>query len=63
MGHGGAWGTSANVNWKKKELRLKVVQVCGKAQPWNKAIGYAANKFFSMKVDDSSTDAYTGRLK
>ena len=63
MGHGGAWGTSANVNWKKKELRLKVVQLCGKDQPWNKAIGYAANKFFSMKVDDSSTDAYTGRLK
>ena len=30
MGHGGAFGTSATVNWKTKTLILKVVQVRGK---------------------------------
>ncbi|MBR2438695.1 MAG: beta-lactamase family protein [Lentisphaeria bacterium] len=63
MGHGGAWGTSCSVNWKKKELRLKVVQLNGGPRPWDKKIGEAANKFFSMKVDDSATEAYTGRMK
>ena len=63
MGHGGAWGTSANVNWKKKVLRLKVVQICGKNHAWNKNLNKAANKFYSMKVDNSDVDAYTGRLK
>ena len=64
MGHGGAWGTSATVNWKEKELRLKVVQLRGyNDRPWNGAINKAAQKFFAMKVDDSTTDAYTGRLK
>ena len=62
MGHGGAWGTSCTVNWKKKELRLLVVQLNGQPRPWNGAISKAANKFFSMKVDDSGTEAYTGRL-
>ena len=64
MGHGGAWGTSATVNWKNKELRLRVVQLRGdNNRPWNATIAKAANKFFSMKIDDSATDAYTGRLK
>ena len=63
MGHGGAWGTSCSVNWKKKELRLKVVQLNGGPRPWDKKIGEAANKFFSMKIDDSATEAYTGRMK
>ena len=63
MGHGGAWGTSCNVNWKKKELRLKVVQLNGKDRPWDKELNKAANKFFSQKIDTSDVDAYTGRLK
>lgn len=63
MGHGGAWGTSCTVNWKAKELRLKVVQLNGQPRPWDAEIAKAANKFFAMKVDDSGTEAYTGRLK
>jgi CubicO group peptidase (beta-lactamase class C family) len=63
MGHGGAWGTNCTVNWRKKELRLKVVQLLGSARPWDAKIGIAANKFFKMKIDDSGTDAYTGRMK
>ena len=64
MGHGGAWGTSATVNWRTKELRIKVVQLRGdNNRPWNATINKAAQKFFAMQVDDSNTDAYTGRLK
>lgn len=63
IGHGGAWGTNCTVNWRKKELRLKVVQLNGKPRPWDSQINKAANAFFSMKVDDSETAAYTGRLK
>ncbi len=63
MGHGGAWGTSCTVNWKKKELRLKVVQLNGQPRPWDAGISRAAKKFFSAKIDDSGTEAYTGRLK
>ena len=63
IGHGGAWGTNCAVNWRKKELRLKVVQLNGSPRPWDKKITEAANKFFQMKVDDSATAAYTGRLK
>lgn len=63
MGHGGAWGTSCTVNWRKKELRLKVVQLNGSPRPWDKHINNAANKFFKMQIDDSGTEAYTGRMK
>ena len=63
MGHGGAWGTNCTVNWRTKELRLIVVQLNGSPRPWNTAIGKAANKFFRMNVDDSATEAYTGRLQ
>ena len=63
IGHGGAWGTRCTVNWKTKELNLLVVQLRGKARPWNKALNKAADKFFKGKFDTSGTDAYTGRLK
>lgn len=63
MGHGGAWGTSCSVNWRNKEIRLKVVQLNGSPRPWDAKINEAANKFFKMKIDDSGTDAYTGRMK
>ena len=63
MGHGGAWKTNCQVNWRKKELRLWVVQQNGKPGAWTAAWKKAADKFFADKEDTSATDAYTGRLK
>ena len=63
MGHGGAFGTSATVNWKNKTLILKVVQVRGKHKALNAGLKKAADKFFLKKIDTSGTDAYTGRVK
>ena len=63
MGHGGAFGTSATVNWKNKTLILKVVQVRGKNKALNASLKKAADKFFLKKIDTSGTDAYTGRVK
>ena len=63
MGHGGAFGTSATVNWKTKTLILKVVQVRGKNKALNASLKKAADKFFLKKIDTSGTDAYTGRVK
>ena len=62
MGHGGAWKTNCQVNWKNKELRLWVVQQNGKATPWVKKWRAAADKFFATKGGDDASDAYTGRL-
>ena len=63
MGHGGAWGTTCTVNWRKKELSLWVVQQNGNPRPWMKDRSNAASKFFASKFDDSETQAYTGRTK
>jgi CubicO group peptidase (beta-lactamase class C family) len=63
MGHGGAWKTKCEVNWRKKELKLWVVQQNGKPGAWRKAWDKAAEKFFDTKEDGSKGDAYTGRLK
>jgi CubicO group peptidase (beta-lactamase class C family) len=63
MGHGGAWGTTCTVNWRKKELSLWVVQQNGNPRPWMKDRNNAASKFFASKFDDSETQAYTGRTK
>lgn len=62
FGHGGAWGTRCTVNWKKKQLQLKVVQIIGKSSHWNKELNLAAKKFFDGTFDTSGSDAYTGRL-
>ncbi|MBQ9337730.1 MAG: beta-lactamase family protein [Lentisphaeria bacterium] len=66
FGHGGAWGTSAKVNWKKKQLAMWIVQQVGTSRgkcPWFKAWNKkAAAKFFAEKSGKSSVDAYTGRL-
>ena len=61
MGHGGAYGTSATVNWKKKEVRIRIVQLIGQPRPWNKEMNKEGAKFFSAKINDADTDAYTGR--
>ena len=63
FGHGGAWGTNCSVNWKNKQLRLKVVQFNGRPRPWDAKWNQAANKFFRQKFDHAAADAYTGRLK
>jgi CubicO group peptidase (beta-lactamase class C family) len=64
FGHGGAWGTKCTVNWKTKQLELRVVQVTqGHARPWEGALKKAAEKFFTAHLDTSSSDSYTGRMK
>ena len=63
FGHGGAWGTNCMVNWHKKELKLWAVQLAGKPRPWDAARAKAAEKFFQHVIDNSSADAYTGRVK
>lgn len=63
MGHGGAWKTGCTVNWKKKQLKLHVVQLTGYSRHWATDLNNAAKKFFDGKFDTSGTDAYTGRLK
>ena len=63
FGHGGAWGTNCMVNWKTKQLRMKVVQFNGGPRPWDRAWNKAADKFFKQKFDTAAADAYTGRLK
>ena len=63
FGHGGAWGTNCSVNWHKRELKLWVVQLEGSPRPWDKDRNEAASKFFSAKLGNSGTDAYTGRMK
>ena len=63
MGHGGAWRTSCTVNWKTRQLQLRVVQLNGNCKVINRACERAAQKFFRSKFDTSGTDAYTGRLK
>ena len=59
FGHGGAWGTNCMVNWHRKELKLWVVQLCGKPRPWDKARAAAEKKFFQYVIDN--TAAHGGR--
>ncbi len=63
FGHGGAWGTNCMVNWHRKELKLWVVQLCGKPRPWDKARAAAEKKFFQYVIDNTAADAYTGRTR
>jgi len=53
----GLW-TTAN-----DQLKLWVVQLRGGPRPWDKEKDVAANKFFNAKIDNSSVDAYTGRVQ
>ena len=62
MGHGGAFGTSADVNWQKRHLSIWIVQQVGNRAryPWNAARNKARAKFFSADTE-SAAEAYTGR--
>lgn len=62
FGHGGAWGTNCMVNWHRRELKLWVVQLCGKPRPWDKARATAEKQFFQYVIDNSGANAYTGRV-
>lgn len=62
FGHGGAWGTNCMVNWRRKELKLWVVQLCGGPRPWDKARAKAAEQFFQYVIDNTGVEAYTGRV-
>ena len=66
IGHGGAWGSSARINWQKKQLAMWIVQQVGTYRancPWFTEWNKAAAKFFSEKNTKSAADAYTGRTK
>ena len=63
FGHGGAWGTNCTVNWKKRELKLWVVQLTGAPRPWDAEREKAAAKFFAESGEDGGAAAYTGRVK
>lgn len=63
FGHGGAWKTNCIVNWKKKQLTMRVVQVIGNGKSWTADLNKAAKKFFDGNFDASDSEAYSGRLK
>lgn len=62
FGHGGAWGTTCWVNWKKRQLRMLIVQVNG-SRPWQNHWNKASEKFFAASIDTKDSDAYTGRTR
>ncbi len=62
FGHGGAWGTSCDINWHKKQLKLWVVQRAEGPQPWKEELKKAAKAFFAQPFDTSDADKYTGRI-
>ena len=61
FGHGGAWGTNCQVNWKERKLKLVVVQLCGQPRPWNAELAKAEEQFFKATVGEG--DDYVGRMK
>lgn len=63
FGHGGAWQTSYMVNWHKKQIWLVVVQISGGDLDWKPTLWKAQQEFFKSRLDNSSADAYTGRVK
>ena len=63
FGHGGAWGTNCMVNWHRRQLKLLVVQQCGRSRPWLADRNAAADRFFKQTIDNSGADDYTGRME
>lgn len=61
FGHGGAWGTNCQVNWKERKLKLVVVQLCGQPRPWDAELAKAEEQFFKATVGEG--DDYVGRMK
>ena len=63
FGHGGAWGTNCMVNWHRKQLKFFVIQMSESDHPWHDDLVKAQNEFFATEIDNSASDAYTGRTK
>ena len=64
LGHGGAFGTNAAVNWQTKELKLWVVQSLGSGSgDVGKARDAAVDRFFARKQDNAALESFTGRTK
>lgn len=63
FGHGGAWGSVCNVDWRKKQLSLLIIQICGNYDIMRNNLARAAAEFFANKIDTGSVDAYTGRME
>ncbi|MBR4938305.1 MAG: beta-lactamase family protein [Kiritimatiellae bacterium] len=64
FGHGGAWVSKCMVNYHRKQLKLLVVQlVGGNCYRFRDLSDKAADRFFKTKIDNSGTNAFTGRLK
>ncbi|MGM9785986.1 MAG: hypothetical protein ACI3ZS_04045, partial [Candidatus Cryptobacteroides sp.] len=63
FGHGGAWGTNCMVNWHRKQLKFFVIQMSESDHPWHDDLEKAQNEFFATEIDNSASDAYTGRTK
>jgi CubicO group peptidase (beta-lactamase class C family) len=63
FGHGGAFGTNCMVNWRKKQIKLWVVQLSGYPRPWDAAAKDAAEEFFKSTIDTKAADAYTNRTE
>ncbi len=62
FGHGGAWATNCQVNWKNKQLKLWVMQALNhKDVSCFAARNKASGKFFKAKKSGDN-DEYTGRL-
>jgi hypothetical protein len=52
------------VNYHRKQLKLLVVQlVGGNCYRFRDLSDKAADRFFKTKIDNSGTNAFTGRLK
>ena len=62
FGHGGAWGTNCQVNWKERKLKLCVVQLCGQPRPWGAELAKAEEQFFKSTAAGEG-DEYVGRMK
>lgn len=63
FGHGGAFGTNCMVNYHKGELKLWVVQLRGGFRAFENVFNEAADKFFAETIDNSQSEAYTGRTE
>lgn len=50
FGHGGAWGTNCMVNWRRRQLKLWVVQLVGSPRPWDIDRAGALKRFFLSRM-------------
>lgn len=61
IGHGGALLTEGYVNWRTKQMKLWIVQICDGPQAWKNARNEAQKQFFGFDFNSDSHGAFTGR--